>query len=155
MSLKSSDKELMELARSEIMSPNEIREIVSGSPYWEHLSDRELIYRIEDLTHNEFTVRMNYDVIRNELKYMFWTESTLKYTVTTHLYDPLARDPLYIANEVLKLENKEMRAQGPLSDPPKPAEYVPIKCKVCGAPMTHGQFKCIYCGQEYFIVERN
>lgn len=150
-----SDEELMELTRNGIMTPNETREIVSGRLSPKYLSDRELIERIEELTNNEFTVRMNYDIIQNELKYMFWKESTLKYTVATRLYKPYARDPWHIANEVLKLENEEMKAQKPLSDPPKPAEYVPIKCKVCGAPMTHGQLKCIYCGQEYLKIERN
>lgn len=155
MNLQLSDEELIDRARTEIMTPNEIRTMNGYKPIIPPLSDIELIERIEELMNNVFTVRMNYDIINDKLKYMFWKESTLKYTVTTHLYDPLAQDPWHIANEVLKLENEEMRAQKPLSDPPKPAEYVPIKCKVCGAPMTHGQLKCIYCGQEYLKVERN
>lgn len=119
------------------------------------LSDHDLVVRIEELTNNEFSVGMSYDSIACKLKYIFWKKDTLKYTVTVNLLDRFARDPWHIANEVLKLENEEMRAQKPLSDPPKPAEYVPIKCKVCGAPMTHGQLKCIYCGQEYLKIERN
>lgn len=134
------------------------------------LSDYDLLYRIEELMNNEFVVRMIYDIAPNEIKYTFWKkgenviyedsriahcENSPKYTVTVDVWDEHARDPWHIANEVLKLENEEMRAQKSLSDPPKPAEYVPIKCKVCGAPMTHGQLKCIYCGQEYLKIERN
>lgn len=121
------------------------------------LSDHELLERIEELMNNEFIVRMTYDIVPNKIKYTFWKkgEKSPKYTVTVNGWDEHARDPWHIANEVLKLENEEMKAQKSLSDPPKPAEYVPIKCKVCGAPMTHGQLKCIYCGQEYLKVERN
>ncbi len=155
MSLQLSDKELMELARNGIMTPNEVRAMAGYKPIIPPLSDHELLERIEELMNHEFIVQMNYDTIQDELKYMFWKKNILKYTITTHLYEPLARDPLHIANEVLKLENEEMRAQRPLSDLPKPAEYIPIKCKVCGAPMTHGQYKCIYCGQEYMKIERN
>lgn len=134
------------------------------------LSDHDLLERIEELMNHEFIVRMTYDIVPNEIKYTFWKigETVLyegdrlvqcsnrpKYTAAVDLCDPLARDPWHIANEVLKLENEEMRALKALSDPPKPAEYIPIRCKVCGAPMTHGQYKCIYCGQEYLKVERN
>lgn len=135
-----------------------------------YLSDHDLLERIEELMNDEFIVRMTYDIVPNELKYTFWKkgenviyegsrlvqcDNTPKYTVTVDVWDQNARDPWHIANEVLKLENEEIRAQKSLSDPTKPAEYVPIKCKVCGAPMTHGQLKCIYCGQEYLKIERN